>query len=87
MLGATGNVATLIQSAWRSAPSPAPPPPPDPTLTPDPPHSPLLDALADVARWVTARPWLAGVAAALLIAGVVCRIWVRRWRQDRKSVV
>ena len=83
MLRATGNVATLIQSAWRSAPSPAPPPPPDPTLTPDPPHSPLIDAVQDITIWVTARLWLAGVAAALLVACVVCRIWVRRWRHQR----
>ncbi|MEU7874286.1 type IV secretion system DNA-binding domain-containing protein [Dactylosporangium sp. NPDC049140] len=64
-------------------PTPAPSRSVDPTTVPAVPHSHLLDLIQTAAGWTAHRPWLAAVAAALIVAAVVTTARVRTLRHQR----
>src|SRR6266511_1017115 len=69
------------------SPTPAPSPRPsgsvDPNMVPTAPHSHLVDLIQHAAGWVAHRPWLAGVAAAAVVAGIAVDAAVRGARHRR----
>ncbi len=70
----------MTASTLLLGPSPTPTPtPPAGTRLPGPSQW-LVDTVTAVAAWCTHRPWLAGVAAAVLIAVQVARAVLARWR-------
>ena len=70
----------MTASTLLLGPSPTPTPtPPAGTRLPGPSQW-LVDTVTAMAAWCTHRPWLAGVAAAVLIAVQVARAVLARWR-------
>ena len=69
-------------------PSPAPslPQPADPSIAPVPPRPHLLDLIACAGGWLVHRPWLAAVAAVVIIAATAFGAAVRGARRRRLTL-
>jgi len=65
------------------APTPGPSGTVNPTPVPSAPGSRLVEILEQLAGWVAARPWLALIVIAAIVAGTAVRGAVWRWRHAR----
>lgn len=61
----------------------APSTPPQPFIPPPVPSDPIADAIVNALRWVTDRPWLATVVAALGLVLLIVRGQLHNWRHRR----
>ena len=67
-------------------PTPSPSRSVDPNMVPTAPHSHLVDLIQAAAAWAAARPWLAALAAALVVAGTIATARVRTMRHQRLAL-